>query len=118
MKADVTAETAPMSTNTKRRLKAEISCSDGSEPPLKQSRGDDPSHENSSTQGMDDNGKGPAGSYRPRAVSLKHPVNIQNAIYAAERLSCSFEVTHSVNFILLGETKPPEPFGQCNLLRT
>ncbi|KAF8318065.1 uncharacterized protein EI90DRAFT_3158646 [Cantharellus anzutake] len=43
-----------------------------------------------------------AGSPKRSAVPLKHPVHIQNGIYAAERLSCSLDITHAINFILQG----------------
>ena len=55
----------------------------------------------------------------PQAIPDKHPVNIQNGIYAAERLSCSPEVTHSINFILRGEIHLHlESFMQLHSLRT
>ncbi|KAF8312603.1 uncharacterized protein EI90DRAFT_3093157 [Cantharellus anzutake] len=47
-----------------------------------------------------------AGSPKRSAVPLKHPVHIQNGIYAAERLSCSLDITHAINFILQGEIQP------------
>ena len=34
---------------------------------------------------------------------------VQNGIYAAERLCSSFDVTHSINFILLGEIQDQNP---------
>ncbi|KAF8315998.1 uncharacterized protein EI90DRAFT_3293795 [Cantharellus anzutake] len=43
-----------------------------------------------------------AGSSERPAVPQKHPVHIQNGIYAAERLSCSLDITHAINFILQG----------------
>lgn len=48
-------------------------------------------------------GKGISGSSRPPAIPKQHPVNVQNGIYAAERLSSSLEITHSINFILRGK---------------
>jgi hypothetical protein len=82
-----TAEDLPtaMSTNGKRKLR-ELQDDDRTEPPA-----------------IPSSGKDAAEGSLPPGVSQKHPVSIQNAIYAAERLSCSLEITHSINFILLGE---------------
>ena len=47
-----------------------------------------------------------SGSSQPSAIQKKHPVDIQNGIYAAERLPCSLEITHLINFILRGVAHP------------
>ncbi|KAF9779210.1 hypothetical protein BJ322DRAFT_1214318 [Thelephora terrestris] len=45
-----------------------------------------------------------AGGLWPPVLQPDDPVNIQNGIYAAERLCCAPEITHSINFILRGST--------------
>ena len=96
-----------MSTNAKRKLSNLLADDNKGGPAMKRSKGD--GHEGSSTQSKEKSGKGGAGGSTTRTVSPKHLVHIRNAIHAAERLSCSFEVTHSINFILLGEIQLPEP---------
>ena len=54
-----------------------------------------------------------AGSPEPEVrMSPEHPASIQNEVYAAARLSCSFGATHSINFILLGEIRNLMPLAQ------
>ena len=55
-------------------------------------------------------------SKRPtgKGLSQKHPVNIRNGIYAAERLSCAPDITHSINFILLGMIQVPKFLIRCS----
>ena len=68
-------------------------------------------HGGSSAQKTEDSGTCAAGSSGPRGISDKHHINAQNAIYAAERLSCSLDVTHSLNFMLCGEIRPSGSFA-------
>ena len=55
-----------------------------------------------------------SGSSQPSAIQKKHPVDIQSGIYAAERLPCSLEITHSINSISRGETHPSKPLIHGN----
>ena len=103
-----------MNSNTKRKLDAVAGGGgdkdgdedgNGKEPPSKRIK--EQGGKDASRGGEADSGKGAARSSNHRAGGLpqKHPVNVQNGIYAAERLSCSLDVTHSINFILLGENQ-------------
>ena len=92
-----------MTSDNKRKKEAELSDNNVPKASSKRIRVNDPSHEKSQTQNAESSRKGTAGNSGPRGISRKHPVNIQNGIYAAERLSCSLGVTHSLNFILRGE---------------
>ena len=94
-----------MSSNNKRKLR-ELQNGDRTEPPAKRTGVQTQSREKSSIQDTENSGKDAAEVSLPPGISQKHPVNIQNGIYAAERLSCSLEITHSINFILLGEIYP------------
>lgn len=99
-----------MSTDKKRKLTAEPSDSKKTAAASKRIKTGGSSHNESSTQKTEDDGAGAAGEPAPPAISPKHPVNIQNAVYAAERLSCSLDITHSLNFILRGEILLLESF--------
>jgi hypothetical protein len=99
----VTAETVGISTDKKRKLDSELSGGEKIASTSKRSKTDDSSGKKSSTPSEEASGTGAAESSGPREISMKHPVNVQNAIYAAERLSCSLDLTHSLNFILIGE---------------
>jgi len=55
---------------------------------------------------------------RCEGLSLKHPANILNGVYAAERLSCSLDITHSINFILLGMIQVPKSLIRYGSPRT
>jgi hypothetical protein len=106
MKPPPATENVQTNSNTKRKLAAvardDDGDGDGEEPPSKRAK-----DREDTPQSGGDSGEGVTGSSKPKArgLSQKHPVNVQNGIYAAERLSCSFDVTHSINFILLGETQ-------------
>jgi len=100
-KPPVTAENVGMHSSYKRRLEAAARDCDRE---LPSRRAKDESHRNI-PRGGEGSRKGAAESSEVKVMGLsqKDPVNIQNGIYAAERLSCSLDVTHSINFILLGE---------------
>ena len=105
----------PISSDKKRKNESEISDSNKMETTSKRARTGDSSRERSVTKDTEDSEKaGGAGASGPRAIPMKHPVNIQNGIYAAERLSCDLEITHSINFILRGEFR----FRLLKTLRT
>jgi len=97
----VTSENVGMILGSKRRLEAAARDCDRE---LPNRRAEDEGHKNT-LHSVEDNGKGAAKSSEAKVMGLsqKDPVNIQSGIYAAERLSCSLDVTHSINFILLGE---------------
>ena len=82
----------------------------------KQTKTGDLIHEED-TQTMEDSEQRSVEISEPRPITMKHPVNIQNGIYAAERLSCSFDITHSLNFILCGEILLSEFFPAAQLTR-
>ena len=108
MKAPVTSENVKINSSSKRRLEAVVHDSDGG-PPTKRAK--DEGHKKTS-HSREDSGNEVTGSSkaRTRGLSQTHPVNIQNGICAAERLSCSLDMTHSINFILLGEIQDPKSF--------
>ena len=94
----------PISSDKKRKNDSEISDGNKMETTSKRAKTGDSSRERSVTKDTEDSEKaGGAGASGPRAIPMKHPVNVQNGIYAAERLSCDLEITHSINFILRGE---------------
>ena len=93
----------------KRRLKDPREDS-GIVPAAKRTRIEAQSRERRSTQGKEDSGKGAEESSAPRAVSLDHPSSIRKGTHAAEILSCSPEITHSINFILIGEILQSKSF--------
>jgi hypothetical protein len=93
----------PISTDKKRKQAAERSDGNKTATTSKRIKTDGSSQEKGSTQDKEGSGKGAVGNSGPQSISMKHPVNIQNAIYAAERLSCAPDITHSLNFILRGE---------------
>jgi len=109
-----TVANVPISTSTKSELTSMFDDGDMSEPVMKRSEGD--GREESSTQNREDCGKGVAESAIARAVSQKNPANIQNWMSAVERPRCSFQVTQSINFVLLGEIQLPESLTQRNSL--
>ena len=95
-------------THKKRKLESERSDDKNattSSVASKRVKTDESSQGKSSTENTEEGGEGEAGSSGPREMSPKHPVNIQNGIYAAERLSCSLDITHSLNFILRGKIR-------------
>ena len=93
----------------KRRLKDPREDS-GIVPAAKRTRIEAQSRERRSTQGKEDSGKGAEESSAPRAVSLDHPSSIRKGTHAAEILSCFPEITHSINFILIGEILQSKSF--------
>jgi len=113
-KPPVTSENVQISSSSERRLEA--AARDGGEE-LPSRRATDEGHKNTS-HSKENSGKDTAGSLkaRTRGLSQEHPINIQNGIHAAERLSCSSDVTHSINFILLGEIRHPGSFMLCSSL--
>jgi hypothetical protein len=120
MKPPVTSENFQMSSNTKRRLEAVVRDDDeededeeAEEPPNKRVKGQGSKNP---PRNRGDSGNDTTGSSKTNTggLSQKHPVNVQNAIYAAERLSCSFDTTHSINFILLGEIRVPKTLTRWN----
>jgi hypothetical protein len=92
-----------MSSSAKRKATTTLTEDERRSSAAKRSKHNGQSHEQSSTQSGEHNEYDDAGGPEPVPISPNHPINIQNGIYAAERLSCSFEVTHSINFILRGE---------------
>ena len=100
--------TASCSTSYKRKsaVLADTDNNTGEEPVSKRSKG---GISGASTQSGEHSGEGVSEGPQPPAIPEKHPVNVQNAIYAAERLSSSPEITHSINFILRGEILVPRP---------
>jgi hypothetical protein len=113
----VAAENVAISTDRKRKATAEISDDSETESNSKRTKTGNSSLENSSTHDMEGRGEGAAGSSEPQEMSMKHPVNIQNGIYAAERLSCSLDITHSLNFILRGEIRLSNFFRTSQLIQ-
>ena len=89
-----------MSTHAKRKVANILS---GEDRAAKRSKNEGSSRMERSTQDKGDSGKNAAKSLQPPGIPPRSPVNIQNGIYAAERLSCAPEITHSINFILRGE---------------
>ena len=102
IRGPATAEQTSLSTYAKRKAGTGLQES-GRSGPAKRIKTDIPAAEKISTQSDKPSGKGVSESSGPSGLPRKHQVNVQNGIYAAERLSCSFEVTHSINFILRGE---------------
>jgi hypothetical protein len=103
MQEPVTAETVGILTDKKCKLDSELSGGEKITSTSKRTKTNDSSGKKSSTQNKEASGSGAAESSGPREISMKHPVNVQNTIYTAERLSCSLDLTHSLNFILIGE---------------
>ena len=92
-----------MTTYKKRKKEAELSDNNTPNTSSKRIKANDPSREKSQTPNTESSRKGKTGKSEPQGIPIKHAVNIQNGIYAAQRLSCSLGVTHSLNFILRGE---------------
>ena len=107
----------PISSDKKRKNDSEISDGIKVKTTSKRAKTGDSSRERSATKDTEGSEKGAAGASEPRAIPMKHPVNIQNGIYAAERLSCDLEITHSLNFILRGEFRPLKTFRALQLTR-
>ena len=91
----------PVSTSLKRKTTALRNTGGNEEPASKRNKGEALGVSTRSGE------HGEEDVFQPPAIAEKHPVNVQNGIYAAERLSCSLEITHSINFILRGEIHPP-----------
>ena len=107
-KSPATAESAGDRLTTDRKRKNESEISDRNKTASKRTKRSKSSSMNTSTQETSGSGSGEeeaAGRSGPQELSPRHPVNIQNGIYAAERLSCSPDITHSLNFILRGKIR-------------
>ena len=115
----VTAENAGVrvTTDRKRRFRAESSDGKKTTTSSKRIKTSTSSRGKRSTENTEGSEKEEAGTSGPQELSPKHPVDVQNGIYAAERLSCSLDITHSLNFILRGKTRLSEIFVRCDSLR-
>ena len=92
-----------MATDRKRGLDTEIAENENTATSSKRIKTGESSGGKSLTENTGEGGKEKTGNSEPQVMSLTDSVNVQNAIYAAERLSCSMDMTHSLNFILQGK---------------
>lgn len=89
----------------KKRTRATRSDSTSIAGSSKRTKAGDSGHEDGSGQNTGGGGKGSGRGPEPRPIGMMNRASVQNATYAAERLSCSLDITHSLNFILYGEIR-------------